>query len=736
LIALCACTALAVTLDRLQADARVTASATVPPTAGLSVVPPSASTKSAKLTLRSPLAAAAASDLYAIDAGGAAVSTFSSDEDYSTKDTWEYSVTKTVSTTGVSNAAPEGVYQTQRNGSFTYTLPGLTAGTEYTLRLHFAELFWTAAGDRVFSVTINGSTVLSNLDVFAAAGGEYKALVETVSGKANSAGQLVIAFTPTVNNAIVNGIEVVGSGAMPTPTPTPTIPPTSAQDNTTYHNNNLRNGWYSHETTLTAATVASSSFHQIGTMTTAGKSYSQPLYLTAQTLANGTTHNVLIITDSTDVVYAFDADSLGLLWERDFKGTGVRQQLASDIGCDDTWPNIGINGTPVVDRSRNRMYVVVPTYENGVAHLRLHALSLASGVDAVSPVEVAASVTLASGGTASVQPAYNFDRAGLLETNSTIYVPLSTHCDYDSNASHGWMLAYNPDTLAQTGYSVDTTNSNEGSSSGVHFLGSVWQGGFGIAADANSNIFFATGNGPNDGDVNDSAMSVIQLPPNLNFANRSFFTPSDWLSQSQNDGDLGSGGVMLLPDQTSGPYVHLAVAGGKSGVKYILNRDNLGGLHSTDQVLWENYTDIGIWGGPAYFVDSSGRQKILYGGTPSLAAYTLNTASGYSLTQTSTTSVGPLEHRNAGVTPIVSSNGTQAGSAVVWAIEGLAGNNTTLPVTLYAFNGDNLSNTLFKATAGRWTTNGDTGGVMITPLVANGRVYLATDGEVSVYGIH
>ena len=510
-----------------------------------------------------------------------------------------------------------------------------------------------------------------------------------------------------------------------------------SQDNVTYHNNNLRTGWYRNETTLNASNVASSAFHRIATLATGGKSYSQPLYLSAQRVADGSTHNLLIVTDSTDVVYAYDADTFGRVWVRDFKnaGAGIRQQLASDIGCDDTWPNIGINGTPVIDRTRNRMYVVVPTSENGVAHLRLHALALTNGADATTPVEVAGTVPLAgSSGAASVDPKFNFDRAGLLETSNTIYVPLSTHCDFDSDAAHGWMISYNADTLAQQGALVATTDQDLGGFAGVRFLGSVWQGGFGIAADAQSNIYFATGNGPNNGS-HDYAMSVLKLPPNLDITKRSFFTPSTWLGESQNDLDLGSGGVMLLPDQPGGAFAHLAIAGGKTGMKYLLNRDNLGGLNATDQIPFETNTAGGMFGGPAYFVDQFGIQKIIYGGTPNLNSYALGFAPSYGLTFTSGTNVGTLENRNAGVTPVVSSNGTQAGSAVVWAIKTPGGDLTgTGTIALYAFDGANLAHRLYSATAGQWTENGDTGGALITPLVANGRVYLATDGQVTVFG--
>jgi hypothetical protein len=511
-------------------------------------------------------------------------------------------------------------------------------------------------------------------------------------------------------------------------------PSSTAQDNVTYHGNNLRLGWNSSETLLTTSNVGSSAFHLIGTLTTAGKSYSQPLYLSNQVVAGGSTHNLLIVTDATDVVYAYDADSLQVVWTRDFKTTGVRQQLASDTGCDDTWPDAGINGTPVVDRARNRMYVVVPTAENSEFQLRLHALSLANGTDAVKPVGVHVSVPLQSGRTATISPLYNFDRAGLLESANTIYVPLSTHCDFDSDSAHGWLIGYDPDTLRQTGSIENTTDKNIGPIGGTRFLGSVWQGGFGVAADASNNVYFATGNGPND-ETTDFSMSVLRFAADLDPASLMFFTPNTWEGESQKDLDLGSGGVMLLPDQKTGIYPHLAIAGGKTGEKYLLDRDKLGGLHSPDAVVFETNTAGGQFGGPAYYVDALGNQKILYGGTPNLNAYTLTTAP-YGLTLTSSTAVGSLENRNSGVTPVVSSNGTVAGTAVVWTIKTPSGNfNGTAPIGLYAFDGANLGHELYSAQGGVWIGNGNMGGALITPLVANGRVYLATDDMVSVFGI-
>ncbi|OIQ88781.1 amylopullulanase precursor [mine drainage metagenome] len=154
-----------------------------------------------------------------INAGGGAVSPFAADTDFNTGN--QFSSTASINTSGVTNAAPASVYQSVRwNSSFTYTIPGLTAGTAYTVRLHFCELTWTASGQRVFNVAINGTNVLSNFDIFALVGQNH-ALVEQFTATANSSGQIVISFTQgSADNPEVAGIEVLTQGASAPATPT------------------------------------------------------------------------------------------------------------------------------------------------------------------------------------------------------------------------------------------------------------------------------------------------------------------------------------------------------------------------------------------------------------------------------------------------------------------------------------------------------------------------------------
>src|ERR1019366_2699852 len=160
---------------------------------------------------------------YAINAGGAAVGSFAADELYNGGTT--YSTTSTITTSGVTNPAPQSVYQTERYGNFTYTLPNLKPGAAYTVRLHESENYWTASGQRTFNVAINGQQALSNFDIYAAAGAADKAIVEQFNTTADSTGQIAIQFTSVVDNAKVDGIEVIPASTA-TPTPTPTTVPT------------------------------------------------------------------------------------------------------------------------------------------------------------------------------------------------------------------------------------------------------------------------------------------------------------------------------------------------------------------------------------------------------------------------------------------------------------------------------------------------------------------------------
>jgi chitodextrinase len=152
----------------------------------------------------------------AINAGGPAVSPFLADQDFNGGTTINHP--NAINVSGVTNPAPAAVYQTAHVGNFTYTIPGFAAGSSQTVRLHFAETFFTAAGMRTFNVSINGTQVLTNFDIFAAAGAQNKAVIEQFTANANSNGQYVIQFTSVINQALVSGIEITSGAACTAPT--------------------------------------------------------------------------------------------------------------------------------------------------------------------------------------------------------------------------------------------------------------------------------------------------------------------------------------------------------------------------------------------------------------------------------------------------------------------------------------------------------------------------------------
>jgi len=143
----------------------------------------------------------------AINSGGPAEGSFVADEDYNGGDT--STTTASVATSGVANAAPAAVYQSERYVPFTYVLTGLEADATYTVNMHFAETYWTAAGKRIFNVNLNGTRVLANFDVYALAGAD-KALVEQFTTNADKYGQIIVQlFDGSEDNPFINGIEAI-----------------------------------------------------------------------------------------------------------------------------------------------------------------------------------------------------------------------------------------------------------------------------------------------------------------------------------------------------------------------------------------------------------------------------------------------------------------------------------------------------------------------------------------------
>jgi Chitobiase/beta-hexosaminidase C-terminal domain/Legume lectin domain len=506
---------------------------------------------------------------------------------------------------------------------------------------------------------------------------------------------------------------------------------------TTYHNDVSRTGQNTLETILTPANVNSTQFGKLFSIPLDGVVYAQPLYLSAVTIAGGT-HNVLYVTTEHDSVYAFDADT-GTLYAHVslIPAGGSTVNSDSDLGCGDLVPEVGITGTPVIDPVAGILYVVASSKVNGSFVQYLHALSVTTLTEMLNgPMSIQAAVPGtgydAVNGSVIFNTLQENQRAALLLENGHVVIGWSSHCDNDP--WHGWVMSYNAKTLAQE--AVFNTSPN-----GEH--NGVWMSGGGAAADANGNIYFATGNGTWNG-TTDYGDSVVKLgpPANNNFPVVDYFTPYNQNTLATDDTDLASGGLVLLPTLASGQQ--LLAQQGKQGTIYLLNINNLGKYcvnltpactNSDTNVAQEIMgASPGIWGSPAYWNGN------LYwtGANDSIKAYSFN-ANNSGLISLTPTSQSAQIFAFSAPTPAISSNGNT--NAILWALDGSADDSTcdgggSNCLGLYAYDATNLTNLLYSSSQA--ANNRDSPGIAVKfekPIIANGKVYVGTQSSVTVYGL-
>jgi hypothetical protein len=490
----------------------------------------------------------------------------------------------------------------------------------------------------------------------------------------------------------------------------------------TYHYDLLRTGWNQSETDLTPATVGSANFGQLTTLNVDGNVFAQPLLASGFTMPDGTTHDVLIVATGHNSVYAFDAQTYATLWQVNL-GTS---QSTNDVGCGDVVPEYGISGTPVIVRTAPNaatIYLVAATEPAQYSfHTKLHAIDVGTGNDLMSPVEIAPRAKLNNGGTVNFDPQNQWNRASLALANGSLYVGIGSHCDNNAGSISGWVLNYDPATLKLVHHFHTIENSSG------YELSSVWMTGFAPAIDSSGNVFVVTGNGDFEPHNHDWGESVLKLSPGLDKV-LSHFTPASYQQLNNGDVDFGSGGVMLLPVVTGQTAPPMAVAMGKDAVLYLLNQTSLGGLRNNDKgaLQWQRLggSGGGIWGGPAYYDSPTGGLVYAQINGDVLRAYSVATGSQPALTQVAT---GKSNAGYGGSLPIVSSNGANSGTGVVWLIR--RGNT----VQLEAYDASALGAPLFAANAGSWS-NTNAGNSFLTAMEANGRVYVPAYKTVTVFGL-
>ena len=513
----------------------------------------------------------------------------------------------------------------------------------------------------------------------------------------------------------------------------------SAQDVTTWHNDIARTGTQTKETILTPANVNSQQFGRVFSFAVVGDVYAQPLYLSQYVMGDGVAHNVLIVATAQDYIYAFDADgnnpAQGYLWRDSLLGSGETWALASDVSTVDINPNIGIIGTPVIDRTKGAIYVVAKSKNvsggSPVFCQRLHALNIADGTEMLNgPTLIAAELpgTGNGGTTVAFDPMLQNQRAALLLTSTpgvgsgnSVFIAWGSHGD--KGDYHGWIMAYDASDISQQMGAWTSTPNGDG--------GGVWMSGGGTSSDGSGNIFAASGNGLFDANVSGSDFgdSAFRLTlSGTGFAVADSFTPANQLSLDTGDHDMGMSAVLLMPTQT-GPLPHLAMTSDKNGTIYLLNRDAMGGFdtpaNSSVQTLVTGYH---IHSSAAFF------NNTLYLGLDNgpLQAWTLDPATDQLVSKSASNTIFTTPaYSGGGGTPSISANGTSNG--IAWIIQDTQYNSG--PAILHAYNAADLTQELYNS---QQAANGrDNAAIAVkftTPTIANGKVYMGGRNAVTVYG--
>ena len=526
----------------------------------------------------------------------------------------------------------------------------------------------------------------------------------------------------------------------------------------TYHNNNQRTGLNPNETILNLTNVNATTFGRLFTNAVDGDVYAQPLYVPGVAVPGRGTHNVVFIATQHNTVYAFDADTPatagGLLWKTNL-GPAATTTTATFTNMNfgtrynggaytDIIPEVGITGTPVIDLNSGTLYVDAFTGEVGAGvtnyYHRLHALNITNGAEQpFSPVAVGASVPGAGvdsvGGKVTFKAQQELQRCALTLAGGIVYVAYAGYADTDPY--HGWIIGFNATNLVQlTNYVFNTTPNSTvfdfGANAGE---GGIWMGGGGLSVDDQTNIFFQIGNGSfnalNGAGGTEYGDSFIRLSTTNGLAVADYFTPYNQATLAAKDTDLGSGGVLLLPDQP-GAFPHELLAAGKEGRIYLINRDQMttGNNHfdstNTIDFVVQTLTNVifGSFDTPAYF-----NGRIYYAAAfDNLKAIALTNgalAGNQVLTDSSRTFNFP------GATPSISARGTNQG--IVWALQmpssvGRAG-------VLVACNATNPATELYTSAINSARDGLGAGIKFAVPTVADGKVFVGISNTVAVFGL-
>ncbi|MFG2819182.1 PQQ-binding-like beta-propeller repeat protein [Kitasatospora sp. NPDC048365] len=425
-------------------------------------------------------------------------------------------------------------------------------------------------------------------------------------------------------------------------------------DSTTVSVNSFRTAWDAAEPGLGPARVSASDFGRRWSTAVDGAVYAQPL------VAGGT----VVVATQTNHVYGVAAADGRVLWQRAL-GTPV----ASSSAC--LSPGTGIVSSPVYDPATATVYLVAKSSEGG-AHFAVHALDAGSGAERAGwPVTIQGDPVNSPG--VPLDAGTSAQRSGLLLLDGAVYFGFASDCGIGTYVGH--VAGVNTTTRKPTLWSTESGSRSQN--------GGVWMSGGGLVSDGAGRIFIATGNGAGDGSspakgpgskpLGHFADSVVRLGVNADgsLGARDFFSPSNNRQLDHDDLDLGSGGPAALPSGFgTAAHPHLLVQVGKDGRVFLLDRDDLGGMgqgpNGTDAVVGTTGPFKGVWGHPGvwggdggyvYLIENNGALRAL--------KYGVDASGRPKLTSAGTSAEG---FGYASGSPVVTSDGTASGSALVWII--------------------------------------------------------------------
>ena len=508
---------------------------------------------------------------------------------------------------------------------------------------------------------------------------------------------------------------------------------------TTGHYDNERTGANIHETILTPANVSPGHFGKLATVYVSGCIYSQPLYVPNVSTAAGV-RDLIFIATTTNMVYAYDANDYSMVFIENYGTPVPSTDLNPDRGyhdfadCDvaDADGPIGIVGTPVIDVADNAMYFVTNTIDGlDLPHQHrhfIHKISLSTGMDLTSPVEIAG-----SHGGVTFQSWYQLQRTALLLLNGRVYVAFASH--QDETPYSGWMFAYNTDL-----HQVGIFNYSPGKSGA-----GIWQSGGGPASDGRS-IYFSTGNlAEDESHPDDNSDSILKVDPaTLEVQAKTSFYPegNDW--DANFDLDLGSSRAIVIPGTTQ------LISGSKFGDMFLVNRRGmeLGARFRGVSRYSSGYDWTGIYNGLAYWNNViyawPGGGGYIYGTEPGFPTDTLK---AFGLDETSSPGAVLAEGQTDGIGAgyqganiVVSANGNDPTTGILWAYVPTSNTSWLQPGYLHAYHAADFANGVFHEL---WNNVGldpaDTDSFLAKfnqPLVAGGKVFLPTfSGKVIIYGL-